>query len=122
MKSKFLSILENYSKKINEDASNELPSNPQPAIPQGSADNTPAPAAAPTDDSDPVNVPESVVTLVRLLKKALVMELNPEDVTTVSKLPDVNENNANEIMDQLVSLMKQYSADIPIDTNTDTES
>ena len=118
---KFISIIENYEKKLTEDAGSELPANPAPAIPQ-------AGPAAPTvgtgqaDAPEDINVPESVVTLVRLLKKALIMDLSPEDVATVTKLPEVNENNSNQIMGQLVSLMRQYSADIPIDANTDTES
>ncbi len=60
--------------------------------------------------------PESEVLLVRLLKKALVTEINPEDVDTVSALNDINEVNAKDTLTMLINVMKKYSTDIDIET------
>ena len=60
--------------------------------------------------------PESEVLLVRLLKKALVTEINPEDVDTVSALNDINEVNAKDTLTMLINVMKKYSTDIDVET------
>ncbi len=60
--------------------------------------------------------PESEVLLVRLLKKALVTEIDPEDVDTVSALNDINEVNAKDTLTMLINVMKKYSTDIDIET------
>ena len=60
--------------------------------------------------------PESEVLLVRLLKKALVTEIDPEDVDTIASLNDINEVNAKDTLSMLINVMKKYSADIDIET------
>ena len=60
--------------------------------------------------------PESEVLLVRLLKKALVTEIDPEDVDTISSLTDINEVNAKDALTMLIAVMKKYSTDIDIET------
>jgi len=60
--------------------------------------------------------PESEVLLVRLLKKALVTEIDPEDVDTISSLSDINEVNAKDTLTMLINVMKKYSTDIDIET------
>ena len=59
--------------------------------------------------------PESEVLLVRLLKKALVIEIDPEDVDTISSLSDINEVNAKQTLTMLIAVMKKYSTDIDIE-------
>ena len=59
--------------------------------------------------------PESEVMLVRMLKKALVMKIEPDDVTEISNFADINEKNAKEVLQKLINIMKTYSLDIDID-------
>ena len=61
-------------------------------------------------------LPESNVLLVRLLLKALVMDIDPEDVRAIQKMGDINETNASQALSDLIKIMKNYSADIDIDT------
>jgi len=75
---------------------------------------------APVDDTPAEEVtvplsPESEVMYVRLLKKAMVMNLDPEDIDNINDLTDVNEDNAKEILGKILQLMKSYSTDIDIE-------
>lgn len=77
-------------------------------------------SAAPEISAEPQEVttalsPESEVMYVRLLKKAMVMKLDPEDIDTVTDLTDVNENNAKEVLSDILTVMKSYSTEIDID-------
>jgi len=69
---------------------------------------------APTEEVVPLS-PESEVMLVRMLKKALVMKIDPDDVTEISNFSDINEKNAKGILQQLINIMKNYSLDVDID-------
>jgi hypothetical protein len=60
--------------------------------------------------------PESEVLLVRLLKKALVTEIDPEDVDIIASLNDINEVNAKDTLSMLINVMKKYSTDIDVET------
>ena len=60
--------------------------------------------------------PESEVLLIRLLKKALVTEIDPNDVDSISALGNINEKNAKESLKMLINIMKKYSADIDIES------
>ena len=60
--------------------------------------------------------PESEVLLVRLIKKALVTEIDPNDVDSISALGDINEKNAKESLKMLINIMKKYSTDIDIES------
>lgn len=78
------------------------------------------PAAAPTEEpTEEVVVtplsPESEVMYVRLLKKAMVMKINPDDIDKINNIGDVNENNAKELFGRMLQIMKSYSNDIDID-------
>lgn len=86
------------------------------------ADEAPPPpgAESPVDDASAEEVtvplsPESEVMYVRLLKKAMVMNLDPEDIDNVNDLTDVNEDNAKEMLGKILQLMKSYSTDIDIE-------
>lgn len=79
------------------------------------------PAAAPVEQPAPepeaeTFSPESEVLLVRLLKKALVTKVNPNDIDKISLLADINETNAKESLNALINIMKQYSQDIDVET------
>ena len=74
--------------------------------------------AAPTGDAtDEVTKlsPESEVLLVRLLKKAMVMKLDPEDIAQIGDLTNVNETNAKDVLGKITKIMKTYSNEIDID-------
>lgn len=59
--------------------------------------------------------PEGEVLLVRLLKKALVMKIDPNDVDSISELTDINEVNAKKSLEKILDIMKKYTQDIDID-------
>jgi len=86
------------------------------------ADEAPPPpgAEAPASDAPAEEVtvalsPESEVMYVRLLKKAMVMNLDPEDIDNINDLTDVNEDNAKQVLGSILQLMKSYSTDIDIE-------
>jgi len=60
--------------------------------------------------------PEGEVLLVRLIKKALVTEIEPSDIDEISILADINETNAKESLTALINIMKKYSQDIDVET------
>jgi len=79
------------------------------------------PAAAPVEQPVPepeaeTLSPESEVLLVRLIKKALVTKVNPNDIDQISVLADINETNAKESLTALINIMKKYSQDIDVET------
>jgi hypothetical protein len=59
--------------------------------------------------------PEAEVMYIRLLKKAMVMKLDPEDLDSVTGLDDVNETNAKDVFSKILQTMKSYSTEIDID-------
>lgn len=79
------------------------------------------PVAAPVEQPVPepeaeTLSPESEVLLVRLIKKALVTKVNPNDIDQISVLADINETNAKESLTALINIMKKYSQDIDVET------
>jgi len=93
----------------------ETPEQAQPAQPL-------APEVQQPEEKEPekIDLPPVVVTLGRLLKKALVTKMSDEDARRVASLPEVNEKNANDVIDKIVAIMKSYSADVDIDNNPKT--
>ena len=59
--------------------------------------------------------PESEVMYVRLLKKALVVDLDPEDVDNINNLAEVNEENAKQVLGNILQIIKSYSTEIDIE-------
>ena len=53
---------------------------------------------------------------MRLIKKALVTEIEASDIDQISILADINETNAKESLTSLINIMKKYSQDIDIET------
>lgn len=81
-----------------------------------------APPAATDVPAEPegVDEPAGIATMGNLLKKALTMKVSDSDRYKISQLPTVNETNASQIIDQLISIMKTYSVDVDIDNNDKT--
>ena len=75
---------------------------------------TEAEAGAPEEVTTPLS-PEAEVMYIRLLKKAMVMKLDPEDLDSVTGLADVNETNAKDVFSKILQTMKSYSTEIDID-------
>ena len=108
---KFLQIIENYEKGL----INEMDTPPpNMAPPPDGPSSPPAPAPVPPE----VDVPAGIATMGTLLKKALTLKLSDEDRYKVSKLPQIDETNANDVIDQLIAIMKSYSVDADIDSNS----
>ena len=81
------------------------------APPEGAppADEAPEPAA-------PLSA-EAEVLYIRMIKKALAMEIEPEAVSELNQLEDINASNAKQVFEKLLSVMERYSTDIDtIDT------
>ena len=82
------------------------------------ADEAPPPpgveAGAPEEVTIPLS-PEAEVMYIRLLKKAVVMKLDPEDLDDIVSLPDVNESNAKTVFANMLKVIKSYSTEIDID-------
>ena len=109
---KFLKIIEDYKSTLNEQ---DMP----PAADIPGADN-----ATPTEPekAEPVevDVPAGIATMGSLLKKALTLSISDDDRYKISQMPEINEKNANQVIKQLVAIMKSYSVDVDIDGNTNT--
>ena len=110
---KFLQIIENYEKGL----INEMDTPPpNMAPPPDGPSSPPAPAPVPPK----VDVPAGIATMGTLLKKALTLKLSDEDRYKVSQLPQIDENNANDVIDQLIAIMKSYSVDTDINMDINT--
>ena len=68
----------------------------------------------PETDTMAVLSPESEVMYVRLLKKAMVMDIDPVDIDNINEMAEVNENNAKEVLASIVSVMKSYTTEIDL--------
>ncbi len=73
------------------------------------------PEIQPEPEVQPLS-PESEVLLIRLIKKALVTEIDPNDVDSISNLGDINEKNAKTSLTTLLNIMKKYSTELDIET------
>lgn len=98
---------------INE--ADEAPPPPGAEADAGVEDTAAVPEEQPTEEVVTKLSPESEVMYVRLLKKAMVMNIEPEDIDNITNLGDVNETNAKELLGQILQIMKSYSNDIDIE-------
>lgn len=74
-----------------------------------------APAEQPASEPEVEQLsPEAEVLLVRLIKKALVTDIDSNDVDSISELSDINETNAKQSLQMLINIMKKYSQDIDV--------
>lgn len=104
---KFLEIIDQYKQQLSEQDSTglegtDVAGGPQNAVP------------------DNVDEPAGIATMGNLLKKALTLKINDSDRYKISQLPEINEKNAAEIINQLIAIMKTYSVDVDIDNNKNT--
>jgi hypothetical protein len=88
---------------------------PDAAMPQKDA----LPEAPPGPDLETKTdklTPEGEVMLIRLLLKAFVLSPEPEDASEISKIQNVNANNAKEVLKKIIGLVRKYTnvdVDIP---------
>ena len=119
---KFLNVIHQYSKTLTEQDTSQ---GQAPATSQQTVGVKPPKSNVvgngkfdvPKDTPD---TPASIATMGNLLKKALTMKISDDDRYKIAQLPQVNEKNANEVITQLLAIMKTYSADIDLDNNTTT--
>ena len=84
---------------------------PAPAAPAPMDAQPPAPAAGETPDASPEQPdalsPAAEVTLVRLLLKALVINIEDSDLTTIQKIdqPEINQENAEQVKQDIISII-----------------
>ena len=52
--------------------------------------------------------------VAKLIKKALVTDIDSNDVDSISELSDINETNAKQSLQMLINIMKKYSQDIDV--------
>lgn len=93
----------------------EIPPEDVPPAPEDVPVEEPIPIPTPTPEVSTLS-PESEVLLIRLIKKALVTQIDENDVDSISNLDNINENNAKESLKTLINIMKKYSTDIDIET------
>jgi len=112
---KFLQIIEQYEKNLISEMDNPPP---VMAPPPDGPSSPPAPNSVPPTQDEPVQVdePAGIATMGNLLKKALTLKLDDDAKYKVSQLPEINEKNASEVINQLIAIMKTYSSDIDIET------
>ena len=75
----------------------------------------PAEVPEPPKEEEKVDVPASVVTLSRMLKSSILMNISPEDEDYIRKLPEINQKNATEVVDKIIPIMTKYA---PLDIKT----
>lgn len=103
---KFLNIINSYNSTL----MTEQDAAPAAEIPQVSE-----PASTPETIPQPLDIPANIVTLSRMLKSALLMNISSEDENYIRKLPEINETNAVTVVDKLMPIMSKYT---PLDINT----
>lgn len=123
---RFLDIIQTKLSTLEEQVPGEVPAFDPAAAMAASAPGAaaPAPAPAPTAQAEPTAdaetkkplTPEGEVFLVRLLKKALFMNPGELDEKLLSELPEINENNAADVLTKIVEIMKKYSSNIDVET------
>ena len=107
-------FLKAYNKVLEQDETEGLPAE-EPPVEEPAAEEPPAEEPAAEPEIQKLS-PEGEVLLIRLIKKALVTEIEPSDIDTLSELSDINEVNAKASLEKLINIMKKYSQDIDVET------
>jgi hypothetical protein len=107
-------FLKAYNKVLEQDETEDIPRE-EPPVEEPAPEEPPAEEPAPEPEVKQLS-PEGEVLLVRLIKKALVTEIEPSDIDTLSELSDINEVNAKASLEKLINIMKKYSQDIDVET------
>ena len=85
------------------------------ATPQTDAAMPPvADAAQPQEPQAQQMTSEGEAMLVRLLRKALVIAPDDTDADVINELPDINPNNAKQVLNQLVAFIRKYDPDVDL--------
>jgi hypothetical protein len=94
---------------INEQPEPGVPPAAPPPDPNAGAAPSPAPGAGEQADASPqANLsPAAEVTLVRLLLKALVINIEDSDLSTLTKIdqPEINQENAEQVKQDILSII-----------------
>lgn len=118
-KSKFFGLINNKYKMLE-----EQPMDPtaQMSMPPGVAPDpaamAPAPEPAPEPEPEPEVkqlTPEGEVELIRLIRKALVLEPTEGSIPSSILDDEINEENGREILSKMKNFMNTYSDDPDID-------
>ena len=107
-------FLKAYNKVLEQDETEDLPAE-EPPVEEPPVEEPPAEEPTPEPEIQKLS-PEGEVLLIRLIKKALVTEIEPSDIDTLSELSDINEVNAKASLEKLINIMKKYSQDIDVET------
>lgn len=109
---KFNSILKRYGVLLEQD-----PGTGAVNVSQTDAAMPPADQAQVTPDAEPVVQPlspEGEVMLVRLLIKALVLKPDDADTDSILELPEVNAQNAKQVLEKIIALVRKYDPDVTL--------
>jgi hypothetical protein len=104
-------FLTEFNKILEQD---ELPNIP-PVEPQQTAEIKPEPQVDVVPEVETLS-PEAEVLLIRLVKKALVTNIDENDVDSIGDIGDINEKNAKLSLTKLINIMKKYSNEIDVNT------
>jgi hypothetical protein len=104
--SKFLESLNRYYENTGLDQPVEDPNAEMP-MPEPEGE----PEAAPEPEVDPLTS-EGEVHLTRLLRKALLMNVEEGDVDDIALEDDINETNSRQMVDKIIGVMRKYTDDI----------
>lgn len=101
--------LKKFNKLVHEWTTTSEQQDPAAApAPAPGANELPVPGAGEASDSSPAPLsPAAEVTLVRLLLKALVINIEDSDLSTLSKLdqPEINQENAEQVKQDLIGVI-----------------
>lgn len=103
-----LKLLNNLIKMHLEQGETPAPDATLPQAGTSPAPEAPTPAAA--APTEPLS-PEGEVMLIRLLKKALVMDVDENDLNSLDQIGDINETNAKAALQTIIKIMETYSSD-----------
>lgn len=107
---KFKNLIEKYYNLLEQEPPASALPPQQPQQQDAAMPPTEQPAAQP---ATPLST-EGEAMLVRLLKKALVIKPDTTDTDTILELPDVNPDNAKNVLQQIITLIRKYDPDVDI--------
>jgi len=117
-KSKFFGLINNKYKMLDEEVAYQDPT-AQMSMPPAAPDPAAAPPAAPVEPAPEPEVkqmtPEGEVELIRLIRKALVLEPTEGSIPPEILDDEINEENGREVLSKMKAFMNTFSDDPDID-------
>jgi len=107
---KFINLIEKYYTLLEQEPASALP----PQQPQQQQDAAMPPVEQPAAQPAAPLSTEGEAMLVRLLKKALVIKPDTTDTDSILELPDVNPDNAKNVLQQIITLIRKYDPDVDL--------